>query len=95
MHFAILLLSTPTAIYALLSGRRYHGQTRPLSLGVIGLAALWIGSTLDVSHHLLSHSAAHGISAMGSAVLIWAHLANRRAVKAAASTSACNCGHDH
>lgn len=94
LHFALLLLSTPTSIYALLSGRRYHGRSLPLQLGVLGLAALWGGSTLDFSHLILSHGAAHGISALGSVILIGAHIANRRATKAAAA-SPCGCGHNH
>ena len=94
LHFGILVLSTPTAIYALLSGKRYHSQSWPLSLGVVGLSLLWVGSALDYSHAVLSHPASHGVAALGSAVLIWAHIANRRAVKLAGATG-CDCGHSH
>ena len=97
LHFGILLLSTPTAIYALLSGARYHGRRLPLALGVVGLSLLWAGSAFDLWHTLLSHGTAHAIGAAGSAFLVGAHLANRRAVKAASHDEAagCGCGHTH
>jgi hypothetical protein len=95
LHFGILLLSTPTAVYALLSGVRFHTRSWPLVLGIIGLGFLWTGSALDSWRSLVTHSTAHSLGAFGSAVLIWAHVANRRAVKAAASAMACGCGHHH
>ena len=92
LHFAILLLATPTAIYALLSGYRFHGMIHPALLGVIGLTLLWTGSALDVSHLWVSHMVAHTVAAAGSAVLVLAHLTNRWLVKRA---DGCGCGHAH
>jgi hypothetical protein len=93
LHFAILLLATPTAIYALLTGYRFHGRALPMGLGALGLGLLWVGSTLEAWHLLMSHSHAHWVGALGSAILILAHLANRRCVKGAQGH--CDCGHTH
>lgn len=92
LHFGILLMATPTAIYALLTGFRYHEKIHPVALGALGLALLWIGSALDVSHLLVAHTAAHTIAAAGSAVLVLAHATNRWQVKRA---DGCGCGHAH
>jgi hypothetical protein len=93
LHFAVLLLATPTAIYALLTGYRFHRRSAPLWAGILGLAVLWTGSTLEAAHAVVSHSTAHWIGAAGSAVLIGAHLANRLQVKRADAN--CGCGHTH
>ncbi len=90
IHFGILLLSTPTALYALLSGRRYHHLTKPLVYGIVGLALLWLGTTLEHSHHSLLHSGAHFTGACGSMFLLVAHLTNWRAVR---QTGSCACPH--
>lgn len=95
LHFAILLLATPTAIYALLSGYRFHRGPFPLALGVLGLGSLWAGSALEASHALVSHSTAHWIGALGSGFLIIAHLANRRQVTRASRAVGCGCSHQH
>lgn len=91
IHFGILLLSTPTAIYALLSGRRFHHLTKPLVFGVVGLSLLWAGTALDHSH-VLPHSWTHFVAAVGSLFLFAAHVTNWRAVKASKS---CACSHAH
>lgn len=85
IHFGILLLSTPTALYALLSGRRYHHLTKPLIWGAVGLTLLWLGTTLEHSHQTMGHAQAHLIGACGSLFLFIAHLANWRAVRKANS----------
>lgn len=90
LHFGILLLSTPTAIYALLSGRRYHRLARPLIYGVSGLALLWFATTLEYSHaHILSHAWGHRVGALGSLLLFAAHVSNWRAVR----RTSCGCVH--
>lgn len=91
IHFGILLLSTPTAIYALLSGRRFHHLNRPLTFGVVGLFLLWVGTALDHSH-TLPHSWTHLVAAVGSLFLFAAHVTNWRAAKALKS---CSCPHAH
>lgn len=92
LHFGILLLATPTAIYALLTGFRFHEKMHPVVLGALGLALLWIGAALDVSHALLNHSAAHTIAAAGSILLVLAHMTNRWQVR---RSDGCGCGHAH
>lgn len=81
LHFGVLLLSTPTAFYALSAGRRFHGRERPIILGALGLVFLWVGSTLDLAHLWLPHSLAHSLGALGSLLLIGAHLDNRHQSK--------------
>lgn len=95
LHFGLLLLATPTAIYALLSGYRFHRRMTPLLLGVIGLSFLWSGSALEAWHAVVSHHTAHAIGACGSAVLVFAHLANRWQVRRADADANCGCGHTH
>lgn len=91
IHFAILLLATPTAIYALLSGYRYHHKSLPLVFGAVGLSFLWLGSALEFWHCAVSHHTAHSLGGFGSVVLVGAHLANRWHVKR--SVGHCGCGH--
>lgn len=93
VHFAVLLMATPTAIYALLTGYRFHGLRLPLGLGALGLGLLWLGSALEAWHLLADHDHAHWIGALGSAILVAAHLANRWYVKR--SDGHCDCGHSH
>lgn len=92
IHFGILTLSTPTAIYALLVGRRYHHLNRPMLLGIVGLALLWLGTALEHGHHGASHFEAHLMGACGSFFLLAAHLTNWRASR---KTHSCPCPHPH
>lgn len=90
LHFLILLLATPTAVYALLSGFKYHRRVLPPGLGGLGLALLWLSTALEHQHLLLSHSHAHYLGILGSGILISAHLSNRWHVKE--SGAPCDCG---
>lgn len=89
LHFTLLLLATPTAIYALLTGYRFHRRAGVLVLGVVGLSLLWLGSALEAWHLVISHSEAHLLSAFGSAVVILAHLVNRWQVRR--TVDGCDC----
>lgn len=91
LHFAILLLATPTAIYALLSGYRYHHKASPFVVGALGLTLLWSGSALEVWHTVVSHHTAHSLVGLGSVLLVFAHLANRWKVKR--TVGHCGCAH--
>lgn len=90
LHVVILLLATPTAIYAFLTGKRFHGRNAPLVIGTVGLLTLWLGTALDLGH---THAVAHGVGAFGSFLLICGHIVNRRASKAV--ESGCGCGAAH
>lgn len=92
LHFVILILSTPTAIYALAVGRKFHGKIRPVAVGGIGLGLLWLGSTFDLAHFLMPHTIAHGIGALGSLGLIFAHLDNRHLAR---TLTPCSLYHRH
>lgn len=89
MHFVLLLLATPTALYALLTGYRFHQRMAALHLGGLGLLLLWLGSAAETWHWLLSHSVAHGLGAVGSLFVIAAHLVNRGFSKRAATSGCC------
>jgi hypothetical protein len=90
LHYIILLLATPTAVYALLTGYRFHRQTKAVWLGGLGLTVLWLGTALEASHHPAVHSMAHGVGAFGSVLLVCGHIVNWRARRSLVSSDCCH-----
>lgn len=51
LHMAelgLIMAATVFAAIALVSGYRHHGHAKPVSLGMMGLAALWVVSTTSI-----------------------------------------------
>jgi hypothetical protein len=72
-HVAFLGFAAPSSLYALLSGIRIHGQSKPLAYGVTGLAFLLLGLLLDdrAIYEMLA-------TVVGSGLLIAGHIQNLR-----------------
>lgn len=74
LHTAILVLASPTAIFALLSGRRVHQKNFPLVLGLLGLGFLWAEPLLETLFRV--EPWLHRVGGLGSLLLLVGHLAN-------------------
>lgn len=72
VHLLLLLLAAPLAMAALLAGRRRHGRSGPLTLGLVGLVLLAL--TLVVR----PEAAERLVSLAGGLTLIGAHALNWR-----------------
>jgi hypothetical protein len=73
LHAALLGFAAPSSLYALLSGVRIHGQSKPLAYGVAGMVFLLLGLWLDDSavYEMLA-------TVFGSGLLIAGHIQNLR-----------------
>ena len=82
IHIGLLILATPIAIVAFCRGRSLHKNSRPLKIGLFGLAFLFAAVAAEA---LFGHEAAHDIevilTSIGCIVLIIAHVSNTRSLK--------------
>ena len=72
LHMVELILisaATAFAAIALVSGYRHHGHTKPVSLGVIGLATLWGVATTTIHENQWAPL----LTALGGMSLILSH----------------------
>jgi hypothetical protein len=72
-HPVILMVATPTSLYALVSGFREHGQPKSLVFGLIGLLFLFFG--IWIEHLALAGTA---LTVVGSLFLAVGHFQNLR-----------------
>ncbi len=70
VHAIILVLATPTAIYAFGQGLRRHHSSLPLQIGSVALAGLWLGFFFE------GHSLGAALTLLSSVGLIYAHGVN-------------------
>ncbi len=82
--FALIGLAVAVCVLALSIGFRAHGRWAPVALGAIGLGLLVIGELAEDRVGELGVAIGLG----GSAVLVGAHVANRRFCAACAACSA-------
>lgn len=90
IHLGVLLLATPTAIYALLGAYRIHHQRQYILWGVFGLGVMWLTAALHETTHNLERFL-HSVGFAGGVILAAAHLANWKARKRALSYSTHSC----
>ena len=76
IHIGLVITLVPVALIALVRGKKSHGKSLPLALGVLGMTALWLAIALE-SFEI--HNLETVLTVMGSFLLITAHLWNLKA----------------
>lgn len=82
-----VIFATLLGLFTVVWGWRRHGEVRALWLLVPGLAALWLGISVEALHHdLLVHAA---VMTAGGTLVGLAHLANLRLTHAHVHNAHC------